>query len=412
MPYILNLTTGSRLTSVADGTANNTTGLTFLGKNFAGYGQPFEENFVKLLENFSSPGIGNAATHPTLVNPLQGQLWFNNTNRQLYISYDGNQFKGIGSITVGSTSTVSTPVDGDMFWDDGVLYGYQAGSPNPYVTIGPSNGSQFSSWIYNRVTTVDGITKNSSIVGKIGNLPVVAFSKELSYEPQTPNLIIGNNVNIFSNIKPGITLPNADPTTGVSSVSTTSGYLLWGSAADAINARNVSVTNQLSFSSNYYVPLSNTTTNSVALVTSSDFYYNNGVLNVTASSAYYADLAERYASDTEYEVGTVLIIGGEKEVTVTSMFADTRVAGVVSKNPAYLMNKDAGTDQTHPAIALKGRVPCKVVGHINKGDLLVTSDTPGYACAAMFAANKAGTIIGKALGSQTEGLGFIEILVI
>jgi hypothetical protein len=207
-------------------------------------------------------------------------------------------------------------------------------------------------------------------------------------------------------------LPNADPVSGVSSVSTTSGYLLWGTAADAINSRNVSVTDQNVSTSIFYVPLSNVISGSVALATTPSFYYNNGVLNVTASSAFYADLAERYEADSEYDAGTVLIIGGEKEVTVTSMFADTRVVGVVSKNPAYLMNKDAGNDKTHPAIALKGRVPCKVIGHVNKGDLLVTSNTPGYACAAMFAANKAGTIIGKALGSQTEGLGIIEILVI
>jgi len=410
MPYILNLTTGSQLISVADGTVDNSTGLTFLGKNFSGYGQPFEENFIKLLENFSSPGTSNVPILPVLSNPLQGQLWFNSTSRQLYISYDGNQFKGIGSITVGSTSTVSNPADGDMFWDNGILYGYQASAGN-YVNIGPTNGSQFSSWIYGRIFAANGITQNSVIIGKVGNSPVVSFSNQSTYAPQNLNLISGNSLNTFTVIKQGITLPNADASTGVSSVTTTSGYLLWGTAADAINARNVSVKSQSNISSNFYVPLSNVTNGSVSLVTTSSFYYNAGVLNATASSAYYADLAERYEADAEYDEGTVLIIGGDKEVTVTDQFGDTRVVGVVSKNPAYLMNKDAGSDKTHPAIALKGRVPCKVQGHVRKGDLIVTSSTPGYGCAAFYNVF-AGTVIGKALGSQSEGFGIIEILVV
>jgi hypothetical protein len=91
--------------------------------------------------------------------------------------------------------------------------------------------------------------------------------------------------------------------------------------------------------------------------------------------AQYADLAERYRADDEYEIGTVLIFGGREEVTVTTQFADHRVAGVVSGQPAYLMNAVApGT-----AIALRGRVPVKVIGPVHKGDLLVTSDHEGHA---------------------------------
>lgn len=94
-----------------------------------------------------------------------------------------------------------------------------------------------------------------------------------------------------------------------------------------------------------------------------------------SSQAQYADLAENYQADAEYEVGTVVIFGGKKEITVTKQFADHRVAGVVSGAPAYLMNAmDKGT-----AVALRGRVPVKVVGPVDKGDLLVTSDLPGYA---------------------------------
>ena len=125
--------------------------------------------------------------------------------------------------------------------------------------------------------------------------------------------------------------------------------------------------------------------------------------------ATYADLAERYHADAVYESGTVLVIGGEKEVTTTAVYANTRVAGVVSKNPAYMMNDAAGTDETHPYIALKGRVPCKVIGPIKKGDLLVTSAHPGYACVGQSVSESA--VIGKALEDKSEGFGVIEVMV-
>jgi len=125
-----------------------------------------------------------------------------------------------------------------------------------------------------------------------------------------------------------------------------------------------------------------------------------------ATSAQYADLAEIYESDAEYEVGTVVIFGGEKEITVSSMGADPRVAGVISENPAYLMNNDA----TGQAVALQGKVSCKVVGQISKGDMLVThSQHPGVARKATDP--KMGTVIGKALEeyNSTE-IGTINIV--
>ena len=125
-----------------------------------------------------------------------------------------------------------------------------------------------------------------------------------------------------------------------------------------------------------------------------------------ATSAQYADLAEIYESDSEYEVGTVVIFGGEKEITVSSMGADPRVAGVISENPAYLMNDEA----TGQAVALQGKVPCKVIGQISKGDMLVThSQHPGVARKGIDP--KMGTVVGKALEeyNSTE-IGTINIV--
>ena len=96
----------------------------------------------------------------------------------------------------------------------------------------------------------------------------------------------------------------------------------------------------------------------------------------TASSAQYADLAERYLADADYEVGTVLVFGGSAEVTATSKQNCPSIAGVVSENPAYLMNSELEGDHV-TSVALKGRVPVKVVGRIKKGDVLIHSTTEG-----------------------------------
>jgi len=94
-----------------------------------------------------------------------------------------------------------------------------------------------------------------------------------------------------------------------------------------------------------------------------------------ATSAQYADLAENYMSDAEYPPGTVVVFGGEQEITVTTEAADERVAGVISTNPAYLMN----SGEPGLPVALRGKVPVRLIGPVTKGDSLVTSTTPGVA---------------------------------
>jgi hypothetical protein len=124
--------------------------------------------------------------------------------------------------------------------------------------------------------------------------------------------------------------------------------------------------------------------------------------------ATYADLAEWYSADAEYEPGTVVVFGGDAEVTTTKLFEDRRVAGVVTTDPAYIMNQ--GLEGTRACIALIGRTPVKVLGTVKKGDLLTTASVAGYACKAMDP--KFGTIIGKALADKTDpGMGMVEIAV-
>lgn len=136
--------------------------------------------------------------------------------------------------------------------------------------------------------------------------------------------------------------------------------------------------------------------------------YGNWSLQGTSKfEATYADLAEYYEGDKEYEVGTVLVFGGDKEVTTTKINGDTRVAGVVSNTAAYSMNLECPGIKT--CIALQGRVPVKVVGKVKKGDMLVTSNIPGVAIVAGPDV-KVGTVIGKAISSyDSDHIGVVEV---
>jgi hypothetical protein len=97
------------------------------------------------------------------------------------------------------------------------------------------------------------------------------------------------------------------------------------------------------------------------------------IVHATSTSAQYADLAERYETDTPVETGEVVSLGGNQEITKCMDDKSDAVFGVVSDNPAYLMNAEAGNNDTHPAIALKGRVPVKVAGKGKAGDRIVSA---------------------------------------
>jgi hypothetical protein len=129
----------------------------------------------------------------------------------------------------------------------------------------------------------------------------------------------------------------------------------------------------------------------------------------TATTARYADLAEKYLADEAYEPGTVVVLGGTEEITVTSVKGDHRVVGVVSTNPAYLMNSEL--EGNHPTdVAMTGRVPCKVIGEVAKGDMLIASAVPGYAIVNNDP--RPGTVIGKSLENKSDGgKSTIEIIV-
>jgi hypothetical protein len=134
----------------------------------------------------------------------------------------------------------------------------------------------------------------------------------------------------------------------------------------------------------------------------------------TATTAQYADLAELYVSDVPYEPGTVVRIGGEAEVTQTTELFCANVFGIVSTDPAYLMNSMC--EGTTVAVAMTGRVPCKVIGLVKKGDRLFASAEPGVARVLtddeIQYMSDWFRVVGRALEDKTtEGIDLVEVVV-
>jgi hypothetical protein len=176
----------------------------------------------------------------------------------------------------------------------------------------------------------------------------------------------------------------------VTSISNSSGNAVIATSA---TAGNVEITGNI-------MPTANATAN-IGSATSS---YNT--IFAQATSALYADLAEKYTADAEYVPGTVVQFGGSAEVTLCVNDACSRVAGVVSTNPAYIMNDGLVSEHT-AMVALTGRVPTRVTGTVRKGDLMVSA---GDGVARAEANPAVGTVIGKAL-ADSEGNAVIEVVV-
>jgi hypothetical protein len=149
--------------------------------------------------------------------------------------------------------------------------------------------------------------------------------------------------------------------------------------------------------------------NAVGNIGSSSSYFNK--VFAQSTTALYADVAERFAADAIYEPGTVVELGGWAEITRVQNDASDTVFGVISTRPAFTMNGGAGEDDTHPPVAMTGRVPVKVTGIVNKGDRLISAGD-GMARAAQPGEATSFNVIGRALSSKsTTGVGTVEAIV-
>jgi len=173
-----------------------------------------------------------------------------------------------------------------------------------------------------------------------------------------------------------------------------------------ITGGNIVTAGQLFVNSgNNVTAIVNSAANGVGNIGSSTTYFNT--VFAKATTAQYADLAEVYSTDQQYSAGTVMIIGGTEEITQSVAEYSTAVVGVISKNPAYLMN----SVELGQPLALTGKVRCFVQGQIVKGDLLVTGTISGHAQACDFALHRPGCVFGKALENFDGDQGEIWILV-
>lgn len=497
MPYIIDRYSGAQdPIIVEDGTVDSTLDIKLVGKNYAGYGEVQNENFVHLLENFAG------GTEPP--RKIAGQIWYNSSTKKINY-FDGTRFKVAGGAPAQSTEP-SGLVAGDFWFDTGndLLYVWNG---TEKVLIGPQ-GIAGAGTIQMKALEViaDDDSTRYVIVGIVDDVGVFTVSSDTNFilsEPDKPA-----ELSDFTSIKTGLTLnpgetykyhglaENASQLGGVSAsnyvtktgvnaeftgaasfsnsgftvglstpkleclmqesnptVRATGSSLTLGVGTDKpmqLFATKIvpDVTNTYDIGQSdkkykiiYATQFNGTATQSDSLKEAGGQYKTaditatagtivcrttdeetiDGTL-ITAGSikgeyftgialqAQFADLAEKYLADSDYSVGTVVTVGGEAEVTASQ--SGDLALGVVSGSPAYMMNStlEGGT-----YIALKGRVPVKVIGPVNKGDRLIAS---GNGCAERIAmgntiSKNIFNIFAIALGSSSDhGVKLVEAIIL
>jgi hypothetical protein len=456
MAYTVTTTNGTVITTVADGTVDTThTSLALIGKNYAGYGIFLNENYVQLLENFSN------TTPPNV--PLTGQLWYDNVNDILKV-YNGatNVWKPISSsISQGTAPSSRISVTGDIWWDTTNAQ-LKVWSGSAWITIGPAYTSTSGTSGPVTQTILDNLAASHVVtLFYISNAVIMILSKDPTFTPQTA--IPG-----FSTIIPGLNLISTSTLTGAQFTGATTGAsTLGGLTASQFLRSDISQTTNYAFGAaggltvgsdltfdasgatvaviadttlnkNIRFDLNKSGVTSAALtlagstlaatfggniLSAGNNLYNigsnaNKFANVyatylvgTSITAQYADLAERFAADAPMLPGTVVELGGVKEITAAVKELSEDVFGVISTAAGFLMNGSAGTNATHPPIAVNGRVPVRVTGTVKKGDRLVSAGM-GLARAATRAEITAFNVIGRSLEDKTSaGEGTVEAIV-
>jgi hypothetical protein len=261
-------------------------------------------------------------------------------------------------------------------------------------------------------TIVQTDTDKSINIGslKINGASIITTTSGNTVNFATPNAATGTNYFMTST---GTTTPT---TTTYGVFDTSNGTLKATTITTGAPGTSGSITGNYQVSAQSTIDFyTNAATLKTGIITTGD-PLNTGTITGTWSlsgvgtqlQATYSDLAEWYSADAEYAPGTVLIFGGDAEVTTTVLINDTRAAGIVTTDPAYTMNNEL--EGTRACLALAGRVPCLVVGRVKKGDMLTTSATPGHAVKAN--TPTLGAIIGKALEDKDYGeAGVIEVAV-
>jgi hypothetical protein len=439
MSYTITLTDGSVFGTIQDGTINTNSSMTLVGKNYAGYGQFLDNNFIRLLENASNIGSPPA--------PLTGQLWWNNTPNAGSLSvYMGTAWKTLAAMAVSATTPSSSTYStvGDM-WFNTATQQVNIWTGSAWLLVGPqfSAGTGVTGAFANVITDGSNVSITHKVIELVVDSTVVGIiSEDTAFVPQ-------GGITGFSTINPGLQLANIVSGIGGTSVpsywgtgnvgvsvtgNVTGGNILTGgqiSATGNITAGsgsyfigngsqlvglpaqygNANVANYLpTFSGTLQVGnIVNANGNGIGNIGNGSAYFNT--IFAKATSAQYADVAERFAADAVYEAGTVVELGGNAEITLSATELSETVLGVISTRAAYLMNSGAGDDATHPPVAMTGRVPVQCTGVVQKGDRLVSAGR-GLARASQSGEATAFNTIGRALEDKLDsGVGVVEAIV-
>jgi len=472
MAYIVNRFNGTQLVVVEDGTVDQTTDLKLIGRNYSGYGEAQNENYLHLLENFSGTNAPAKA--------LDGQVWYDSSTTKLKF-YTGSAWKTAGGTEVSSTEPAGLD-EGDLWWSSTANQLYGKTAAGEFILVGPQSAGSGTTQMLSVNVTDNADNEKTVIVALINDVALYVISNEeftlKSTQPAGVPALGG-----FTLIKRGITLVNS--ATGITQNSldedvtgATDEPIIWGTASNALKLggfpaadyvrtgvnihfpdTGFAVGNSLSSGTLQMTNASNAapkiTTNSSAglplifaitpdgggspisiasvrnnsgtgrgIFPESDNLYTIGsvserwsevyavafkgtadkastldvggtgrsasttagantiaardssgnltatIFNGTATQARYADLAEKYTTSENYPVGTCMTVAHAKYVEGEDVSAETTACkssdicmGVISDNPAYLMNADADGQP----LALKGRVPVRCTGAIQKG---------------------------------------------
>lgn len=396
MPYNLTNFNGSVFTSLADGVVDKqfSSSIYLLGKNVTGYGTYQNDNFLWLLQNFA--GLAEP------INKLTGQTWFDTNSDTLKLKvYNGSQWNALTTTINTGTAPVSSL--GDLWYNPNTnQVSLGIGTGTSWQLIGPEAVEGFGKTKFESGPLADVNTQTHAAIRLFDDgqlLAVVTTSSfDVSYSEDVYLAGIQTTISGLSFATGfGVSAPTLTASTVTSAVLSVSGF----SYITSMYGVDVTVSKVISPS----IITDGITTGNPA---------TQGIITGTWSlsagstlSSTYADLAENYKANDTYSPGQVMEFGGDAEITMCDTDMSTKVAGIISTAPAFLLNDQYEIEGYTYSLALTGRVPCYVRGVVNKGDMLVSA---GGGCARAELNPKPGTIIARAIDSTVDG-GMIEVQV-
>jgi len=463
MAYTINKYNGIPFITVEDGTVDTTTDLKLVGKNYTGYGEIQNENFLHLLESFAGENEPTSA--------VTGQVWYDSITQKIKV-YDGAIWKATGGAEVSATAPAGL-AEGDAWWDSTSNQLKVLNSNNEFILVGPQRAGVGTTQMLSVELTEAGTNNPKSVIAAVIGDNIISFTSDDEFVPANvqENLDQDFSDTLFPVIKAGITFRKVDTSTGVSSLDTTlqETFVLWGTASNALRLNGQLATDYLTLADLSTAPLTvtqkfgdtgytmgtndeltvyitggipniklNNTANELRIVNNAnqDAYVitndtirpasantktlgtslipwnavyattfngtatqsdtikeqnssqyrqattsntvntvavrdSSGNINATlfegtATKARYADLAEKYTTAEELAPGTAVAVCTHETHEVGPAKSSDICIGVVSTDPAVMMNSEADGQY----IGLKGRLPVRVKGAVKKGQAI------------------------------------------